>query len=96
VAARMRRTNPDGSRLRVHSTRSCRVAALPAPAPAAPRGIPPFPPGRPVDEFARLLHTVIVGGGPTGVEVAGELADLINRDLVKMYPDRAKAGRRLV
>ncbi|GBF90543.1 internal alternative NAD(P)H-ubiquinone oxidoreductase, mitochondrial-like [Raphidocelis subcapitata] len=50
-------------------------------------------PGRPMDEFNRLLHIVIVGGGPTGVEVAGELANLIHRDLSKIYPDRAKAMR---
>ncbi|KAI8463743.1 MAG: hypothetical protein J3K34DRAFT_526753 [Monoraphidium minutum] len=50
-------------------------------------------PGRPLAEFSRLLHTVIVGGGPTGVEVAGELANLINRDLTKIYPDRAKSMR---
>lgn len=27
------------------------------------------PPGRSLDEYNRLLHVVIVGGGPTGVEV---------------------------
>lgn len=30
---------------------------------------------------------MIVGGGPTGVEVAAELHDLITEDLVKLYPD---------
>jgi NADH:ubiquinone reductase (non-electrogenic) len=34
-------------------------------------------PGLPPDERARLLHFVICGGGPTGVEVAAELHDLL-------------------
>ncbi|KAG2422820.1 hypothetical protein HXX76_015764 [Chlamydomonas incerta] len=50
-------------------------------------------PGRQQDEFARLLHIVIVGGGPTGVEVAGELTDFISHELMRMYPERAKAMR---
>src|SRR5262245_46336303 len=32
-----------------------------------------------VDERARLLNFVIVGGGPTGVEMAGAIAELANR-----------------
>lgn len=46
-------------------------------------------PGRPLTERDRLLHTVVVGGGPTGVEFAGELSDFISRDLKKIDPDRA-------
>jgi NADH:ubiquinone reductase (H+-translocating) len=37
-----------------------------------------------------LLRVVVVGGGPTGVEVAGELADLANDELLKAYPDIKK------
>jgi NADH dehydrogenase FAD-containing subunit len=49
--------------------------------------------GRPQADFQRLLHTVIVGGGPTGVEVAGELSNLMNRDLRHKYPGLARAMR---
>jgi len=34
-----------------------------------------------------LLTFVVVGGGPTGVETAGALAELINRVMVKDFPD---------
>ena len=33
---------------------------------------------------------MVVGGGPTGVEVAAELQDMVESDLVKMYPDLIK------
>ena len=39
------------------------------------------------EERRQLLSFVIVGGGPTGVEVAAELHDLINDDLRKLYPN---------
>lgn len=41
----------------------------------------------PPQERKKLLSFVIVGGGPTGVEVAAELHDLITEDLVKLYPE---------
>ncbi len=34
----------------------------------------------------QLLHFAIVGGGPTGIEFAAELHDLIRDDLAPMYP----------
>ncbi|KAI5465613.1 pyridine nucleotide-disulfide oxidoreductase-domain-containing protein [Mariannaea sp. PMI_226] len=34
----------------------------------------------------KLLHFAVVGGGPTGIEFAAELHDLIHEDLFKMYP----------
>lgn len=34
----------------------------------------------------KILHFVVVGGGPTGVEFAAELHDFIREDLVKLYP----------
>ena len=39
------------------------------------------------DEVKRLLHMVVVGGGPTGVEFAGELQDFFQNDLRKWIPD---------
>ena len=69
--------------------------------PRSPR-LPPSPHPRP-QERKKLLSFVIVGGGPTGVEVAAELHDLITDDLVKLYPEqvgarggcsRARAGSR--
>lgn len=38
------------------------------------------------EERKRILHFVIVGGGPTGVEFAAELHDFVKEDLVKLYP----------
>lgn len=33
-----------------------------------------------------LLHIAVVGGGPTGIEIAAELMDLFEGDLLKLYP----------
>lgn len=38
-------------------------------------------PGTSEEEKKRLLHCVVVGGGPTGVEFSGELSDFIKRDV---------------
>ncbi|KAK5149249.1 External alternative NADH-ubiquinone oxidoreductase mitochondrial, partial [Oleoguttula sp. CCFEE 6159] len=40
-----------------------------------------------LEEIKRLLHMVVVGGGPTGVEFAGELQDFFSNDLKKWIPD---------
>lgn len=37
------------------------------------------------EDRKKLLHFAIVGGGPTGIEFAAELHDLIHEDLKKMY-----------
>ncbi|XP_071710087.1 external alternative NAD(P)H-ubiquinone oxidoreductase B2, mitochondrial-like [Rutidosis leptorrhynchoides] len=42
------------------------------------------------DERRRILHFVVVGGGPTGVEFAAELHDFLHEDLLKLYPDLKK------
>lgn len=46
-------------------------------------------PGTPEEEQARLLHFVSVGGGPTGVRFAGEMYDLLRKDLPRSYPHLA-------
>lgn len=38
------------------------------------------------DERRRLLSFVVSGGGPTGVEFAAELFDLLNEDLTRRFP----------
>ncbi|KAH3686962.1 hypothetical protein WICPIJ_002060 [Wickerhamomyces pijperi] len=38
------------------------------------------------EERRRMLSFVVCGGGPTGVEFAAELYDLLNEDLPKSYP----------
>jgi NADH:ubiquinone reductase (non-electrogenic) len=47
-------------------------------------------PGVSDQERARLLSVVIVGGGPTGVEFAAELHDLVEGDLARQYPHAAR------
>uniref|UniRef100_A0AC34F3K7 FAD/NAD(P)-binding domain-containing protein n=1 Tax=Panagrolaimus sp. ES5 TaxID=591445 RepID=A0AC34F3K7_9BILA len=42
-------------------------------------------PGVSEPEIKRLLHTVIVGGGPTGVEFGAELYDFIRQDVSRLY-----------
>ncbi|KAH8750752.1 hypothetical protein F5883DRAFT_212667 [Diaporthe sp. PMI_573] len=43
-------------------------------------------PTTPDEERRRLLSFVVSGGGPTGVEFAAELYDLLNEDLTKHFP----------
>ncbi|MED6145155.1 Internal alternative NAD(P)H-ubiquinone oxidoreductase A1, mitochondrial [Stylosanthes scabra] len=42
-------------------------------------------PGISEEEKKRLLHCVVIGGGPTGVEFSGELSDFIMRDVHERY-----------
>lgn len=42
-------------------------------------------PGISIEEKKRLLHCVVIGGGPTGVEFSGELSDFIMRDVRERY-----------
>jgi NADH dehydrogenase FAD-containing subunit len=59
----------DASRLRRHVSECFERAALPQ---------------TPPEEKERLLSFVVCGGGPTGVEVAAELHDMITEDLAKV------------
>lgn len=38
------------------------------------------------EERKKILHFVVVGGGPAGVEFAAELHDFVVEDLAKLYP----------
>ncbi|KDP20905.1 hypothetical protein JCGZ_21376 [Jatropha curcas] len=42
-------------------------------------------PGISEEEKSRLLHCVVIGGGPTGVEFSGELSDFIMRDVQERF-----------
>ncbi|KAK4858020.1 hypothetical protein QYF36_009771 [Acer negundo] len=42
-------------------------------------------PGISEGEKKRLVHCVVIGGGPTGVEFSGELSDFIMRDVQEQY-----------
>ncbi|KAI3718841.1 hypothetical protein L6452_19726 [Arctium lappa] len=42
-------------------------------------------PGVSEEEKERMLHCVVIGGGPTGVEFSGELSDFIVRDVCQRY-----------
>ena len=44
-------------------------------------------PNRPIEDIRMLLHFVVVGGGPTGVEFAAEMHDFIREDLRHWFPD---------
>ena len=50
-------------------------------------------PGLSDDERKGLLHFCIVGGGPTGVEFAAELHDLLHSDAKRHYPLVAHLAR---
>lgn len=44
-------------------------------------------PNRPEDDIRMLLHFLVVGGGPTGVEFAAEMHDFVRQDLRHWFPD---------
>lgn len=62
----------DAKRLRKQVTERFELAALPTTTD---------------EEKAKLLSFVVVGGGPTGVEVAAEMHDLLEDNLKRQYPE---------
>ncbi|KAK7088099.1 probable NADH dehydrogenase [Littorina saxatilis] len=50
-------------------------------------------PGIDKEEAERLLHVVIVGGGPTGVEFGAELYDFIEQDVARLYKQQREQVR---
>ena len=48
------------------------------------------------EEKRRLLTFLIVGGGPTSIEFASELYDLLHNDITRWYPDLAPSCRIIV
>ncbi|KAJ7575305.1 hypothetical protein C8J56DRAFT_1032557 [Mycena floridula] len=49
--------------------------------------------GQSKDEIDRLLHKVVVSGGPTGVELSGEIHDFLENDLKSWCPELASRIR---
>ncbi|KAJ7575357.1 hypothetical protein C8J56DRAFT_1007727 [Mycena floridula] len=45
------------------------------------------------DEIDRLLHMVVVGGGPTGVELSRKIHDFLENNLKSWYPELASRIR---
>ncbi|KIJ59209.1 hypothetical protein HYDPIDRAFT_71641, partial [Hydnomerulius pinastri MD-312] len=44
-------------------------------------------PGTSEEEMKGMLHMVVVNGGPTGIELTGELHDFLEEDLTNWYPE---------
>ncbi|GAC74283.1 NADH-dehydrogenase [Moesziomyces antarcticus T-34] len=77
------KTISDARKIRSHILDNLEVAALPTTTP---------------EERQRLLSFVVCGGGPTGVETAAEISDMINEDVFDYFPKllRAKAKVHLI
>lgn len=47
------------------------------------------------EERDQLLSFVVCGGGPTGVETAAEIYDMLNEDILKYYPKLLRASAKV-
>ncbi|KAG8907188.1 hypothetical protein FRB99_005160 [Tulasnella sp. 403] len=65
------KTIEDAQKIRRRIVENFEIASLPTTSP---------------EERRRLLSFVVCGGGPTGVETAAEIADLVHEDMAKYYP----------
>lgn len=77
------KTISDARKIRSHILDNLEVASLPTTTP---------------EERQRLLSFVVCGGGPTGVETAAEISDMINEDVFDYFPKvlRAQAKVHLI
>ncbi|KAJ1024401.1 hypothetical protein NDA18_004568 [Ustilago nuda] len=77
------KTISDARRIRSHILDNLEVASLPTTTP---------------EERKRLLSFVVCGGGPTGVETAAEISDMIKEDVFDYFPKvlRAQAEVHLI
>ncbi|CAD6893849.1 unnamed protein product [Tilletia controversa] len=70
------KTIQDGRAVRSRLMDNLEIAALPTTTP---------------EERKRLLSFVVCGGGPTGVETASEIHDMINEDVLEYFPKLLRA-----
>ncbi|PWN37261.1 nucleotide-binding domain-containing protein [Meira miltonrushii] len=71
------KTVQDARKIRSHILDNLEIASLPTTTP---------------EERDRLLSFVVCGGGPTGVETAAEIHDMLDEDILKLFPKQLRAS----
>lgn len=74
------KTIDDSRQIRNRIVENCEIASLPS---------------TPAEERKRLMNFVVCGGGPTGVEFASELYDMINEDIMDYFPKLLRSQARV-
>jgi NADH dehydrogenase len=74
------KTIQDSRRIRSHILDNLEMASLPTTS---------------EEERERLLSFVVCGGGPTGVETAAEIYDMLNEDILKFFPQLLRASAKV-